>query len=909
LEQKRDDAAAARSAKPIAHVGEIIAGKFRVERILGEGGMGVVVAAKHLQLDERVALKFLLPDAMKNPETVARFAQEARAAVKLKSEHVARVLDVGIRDDGTPYMVMEYLQGKDLGQLLDEDGPQTIESAAELIIQACEGLAEAHARGIIHRDIKPENLFLVEHGEGWRILKILDFGISKAALTGSALTADTSNIRTQHIMGSPCYMSPEQLRSTQSVDHRADLWSLGAVLFELLTGQPVFDPERPLTELVARVLEHPAPRLCEVVPAAPARLDAVVARCLERDVTKRYQNAAELAIALMPFAHKRVRATVERATHVTRAAGLADGRLIVPASTFPPPQGGLPGTDLTLPTITGPFTDRMPRVPFDLTSPAALGKYRLIASLGRGGMADVFLALARGPLGFNKLIVIKKLRQGLAEEAGFRAMFVDEARLAARLNHPNVVQTYEVGEHASAYFIAMEYLEGQPLNVVVREAKRNAIRLDPLFSARIVADALAGLHYAHELRDYDGTPLSIIHRDVSPHNVFVTYEGQVKLVDFGIAKAAFSSSQTEVGVLKGKVAYMAPEQAMGEVIDRRADIFSMGVVLWELLADRRLMPAESAPAVIHRLLTEPIPSVSDLVTDVEPELAAIVGRALDKKRSKRFQTAKEMRDALEACLGRHEQAPREDAIGEHVQTMFALAREQVRQEIHACLDGVSKGDQPQEIVSLALHPRRPGPSDSWGHSRPDGTGSGGSRRRRAHAIDVSDSVAPPDPAEPVEDTGPLSFRPDQSQGTVFDGTLATKPPSKRHRSLPWVALVLAAGGASAAFLLARGHGRGQAVAGQGSSPAAVIMPQTVPSSNVNPPLSAEGDTQGSVDAGGLDIEGGNSPAPSASAVVARPPPVVFAPKHAPASPSASSSPPVPNKGRTPEPDLDIRMHR
>src|SRR5271154_5552065 len=176
-----------------------------------------------------------------------------------------------------------------------------------------------------------------------------------------------------------------------------------------------------------------------------------------------------------------------------------------------------------------------------------LGKYQLLAVLGRGGMAEVFLALSRGAMGFDKLAVIKRLRPGLADDKSFRDMFLDEARLAARLNHPNVVHTYEVGEQNGQYFIAMEYLEGQSLNKVIRELVKSNEAIEPEVCARIVSDALAGLHHAHELRDYDGTPLQIIHRDISPHNVFVTYDGQIKLVDFGIDKAALSSQTTEVG--------------------------------------------------------------------------------------------------------------------------------------------------------------------------------------------------------------------------------------------------------------------------------------------------------------------------------------------------------------------------
>ena len=335
-------------------------------------------------------------------------------------------------------------------------------------------------------------------------------------------------------------------------------------------------------------------------------------------------------------------------------------------------------------------------------SAASFGKYNLFASLGRGGMADVFLSVARGPMGFNKLAVVKRLRAALADDPQFREMFLDEARLAARLNHPNVVHTYEVGDQDGVYFIAMEYLEGQPLNKVIREAvKRNEI-FDQCFCARVISDALAGLNHAHELADYDGRPLNIIHRDISPHNIFVTYGGQVKVVDFGIAKAALSSTETEVGVLKGKVAYMSPEQAMAGPIDQRADIFAMGIVLWELLTRQRLMTGDSAASTLNRLLNAPIPSVSTLREDVDPELDAIVGRALEKDPQYRFQTAQEMRDALDTFIRATGDKFRQDEVGRRMTTMFAKVREEVQRQIQAHMATLSTAANTVELAALGV---------------------------------------------------------------------------------------------------------------------------------------------------------------------------------------------------------------
>jgi len=334
------------------------------------------------------------------------------------------------------------------------------------------------------------------------------------------------------------------------------------------------------------------------------------------------------------------------------------------------------------------------------TPTTAFGKYQLFASLGRGGMADVFLSVARGQMGFNKLAVIKRLRQALAEEPSFRNMFLDEARLAARLSHPNIVHTYEVGEQNGVYFIAMEYLEGQSLNKVLKEALRRKEGIEPELSARIIADALGGLAYAHALADYDGRPLGIIHRDVSPHNIFVTYDGHTKVVDFGIAKAALSSTETEVGVLKGKVAYMSPEQAMGGRIDQRADLFAMGIVLWEMLARQRLMTGESAANTLHKLMNEPIPRVSAAMPGIDPELEAIVGKALEKDPQYRWQSAAEMRDALEAWLRSNPRPARQEEVGRKMLHLFSSVREEVQRQVQRHMAGITAATTTQELQAL-----------------------------------------------------------------------------------------------------------------------------------------------------------------------------------------------------------------
>ena len=277
--------------------GEIIAGKFCVERIIATGGVGVVVAARHLQLGETVALKFLIPQEHRDATDVARFVREAQSAVKLKNEHVARVLDVGSLDDGAPYMVMEYLEGSDLDRILRQRGPLPIADAVDYVMQACEAIAEAHHLGIVHRDIKPSNFFLTKRTDGSPLIKILDFGIAKAR---AEMQQDVSLTKTRTVLGSPVYMSPEQIRSAKSVDHRTDIWSLGVTLYELLADQLPFDGDS-ITGVAAAVTSDDIAPIRSVRPEIPIGLALIVEKCLAKKLGDRYQSVAEFAAELVPY--------------------------------------------------------------------------------------------------------------------------------------------------------------------------------------------------------------------------------------------------------------------------------------------------------------------------------------------------------------------------------------------------------------------------------------------------------------------------------------------------------------------------------------------------------------------------------------------------------------------------------
>lgn len=296
--------------------GQVLAGKYRFERVLGRGGMGVVVAATNIHLGGQVALKFLLPHALENPAAVERFQREARAAVKLKGEHVARVLDVGTLETGAPFIVMEYLEGADVDSWLKRQGRLPVEQAVEVMLQTCEAIAEAHALGIIHRDLKPGNLFLAQRPDGSFGVKVLDFGISKVVEEGAAAMT-----RTAAMLGSPLYMSPEQLRSPKSVDARTDIWSLGVVLYEMLAREAPFQGET-IAELALKVTLTEAPSVRAIRSDVPNALDAVIGCCLSKERDRRYPDVGAFASALAPFASASSRASVGRVSAILRQAGI-----------------------------------------------------------------------------------------------------------------------------------------------------------------------------------------------------------------------------------------------------------------------------------------------------------------------------------------------------------------------------------------------------------------------------------------------------------------------------------------------------------------------------------------------------------------------------------------------------------
>jgi eukaryotic-like serine/threonine-protein kinase len=334
-------------------VGQVFQGKYRVDAILGHGGMGVVAECTHLALNERVAVKMLRQDVLQDQDAVSRFIREAQAAVKLKSEYVARVSDVGTFENGVPYMVMEFLEGHDLGELLKQRGVLPVPWAVELMLQTAEALAEAHSLSIVHRDVKPTNLFVTWRPDGSALIKVLDFGISK-----SPMGADMQLTQTQSLLGTPAYMSPEQMRSARLVDSRSDIWSLGTVFYEALEGRRPFEAES-FSEMCVKVAVDPPAPMVNTPPA----LQQVILRCLAKSPEQRYPSMAEFARDLIPFAQDQHQAAmlVERMQRMlSRAPYNWEGSGTGASSRTPQPvrePGSAPARRMTPPGQWGAGSD------------------------------------------------------------------------------------------------------------------------------------------------------------------------------------------------------------------------------------------------------------------------------------------------------------------------------------------------------------------------------------------------------------------------------------------------------------------------------------------------------------------------------------------------------------------------
>jgi serine/threonine protein kinase len=630
--------------------GQIIAEKYKIDGFLGRGGMGEVVSAKQLTLNRRVAIK-VLTGAGTGDERVARFVREAQATARIESEHAARVIDFGDLEDGTPYFVMEYLEGKDLQEMLSTTGRFSMQMAADVAIQTCEALATAHAQQIVHRDIKPANLFVTHRPDGSLLLKVLDFGISKVITDpgNAALTQASAQF------GTPPYMSPEQIRSSGLVDHRTDIWSLGVVLYELLAGERPFDAST-RGEVFAHI-ERGSPRsILELRPDVPAAVAALIEGCLERECAARISDVGEIAEILEPFASEDIRPLVRRIERILAGRPLSRAN----ARTSPEPEA-----DLTVERVnteeTRPPEPTPPAAPLATTELASgnaavwLGRslpsgLRIERCIGRGAMGEVHEAVRDS----GERVAIKLILAEIASDPVARERFVREAKAASSLSSRHVVRIVDpgLGEMDGHPFIVMELLQGETLEDLIRS--RGAL------SPRAVA--LAFTQVCEALAEAHGRAL--IHRDIKPSNLFLHEapggEIVLKICDFGIAKlgeaptaAAGENGLTQAWQVLGSPAYMSPEQMSdAREVDARSDVWSVCVSLYEALAGARPWPRTmSAHDIGVVTATRGVPPLSEAAPWLDPALVGVVHRGLAYAKEARWASVEELAGALRPFTG------------------------------------------------------------------------------------------------------------------------------------------------------------------------------------------------------------------------------------------------------------------
>ena len=438
-----------------------------------------------------------------------------------------------------------------------------------------------------------------------------------------------------------------------------------------------------------------------------------------------------------------------------------------------------------------------------------LGRYQIVKHLASGGMAQVSLARATGIEGFERYIVIKRIHRERANDISIVKMFIDEARLAAALHHHNIVQVHDIGQENGEYFFTMEYVHGEDLRTVLTKlnARRAHMPLEHVIT--IICSAAAGLHYAHEFRGPDRKPLNIVHRDVSPANIIVGYEGEVKVVDFGIAKAAVRQSETQSGTLKGKISYMSPEQCIGQPADRRSDVFALGVVLWELYCVRRLFKGSSEFLTMSAIVQGNIPKPSIYRPDIPPVLEAIIMKALARHPHERYQSADELRIALQAF-----------ATKAGLQMSTASLGEYMVQELGRRLEPWLVDDDEYELQSADVDfdgappsVTTPMPQMFRGIDAPPGSLLARAKRKMAPATGVE--ITPMPPFEPVAVENPVVVEP-----------APASMPARNRRGLLVAAAILPI--AIIAIILF-------ATRGSDDKPAAQPAPLAVPSPPPEPP--------------------------------------------------------------------------
>ncbi len=564
------------------------------------------------------SIKSFHPPLARDEAVPLALVAEVRLLARLEHPNVVRPVTIGESSDGH-HLVMEYVEGSSLDEVRREAWRQgreiPLRVTVRILLDALAGLAAVHEL----RD------------EGGRQLGMVHRGMSPASvLIGADGVARVANLGVERRMG---YMDA---LGTHHIDRRAELFAVGVMLWEGAANRRLFQAEEGGEE-IARIVQHTVPRLDAVTSGVPRGIAAVCARALDADVSWRYPSAAALAEALEGAALD----AEALGDHAEVARFLAERTLAA-------------GTDVAHSDPRGPRPPVPPPAPGS-RQPDRFGKYTVVRHLADGGMAEVYLARASGIEGFEKDVVIKRLKPELAENPWATDLFLQEARIAATLQHPQIAQVYDVGAVDGSYFLAMEHVDGQDVRLLLKRARQRGVALPLEVGIRVVAELCGALHHAHEKCDAEGVPLGLVHRDVSPSNVLISYDGGVKLCDFGIAEVTARSDERK-RTRAGKLSYMSPEQCRGDQLDRRSDIFVLAIVLYELTTMSKLFKGSSERDVMRRVVEGRVRPPSEVSPGYPPELERIVMKSLSVDPAERHASAREMMLELEAFGREHKLA-------------------------------------------------------------------------------------------------------------------------------------------------------------------------------------------------------------------------------------------------------------
>ncbi len=646
---------------------------YRILERLGGGGMGVVFKAWDPRLERYAALKFLSPHRSNSEDFKRRFTREARTASRLEHPNICTVFETDQTEDGRLFIAMAFCDGESLKRKI-EHGPLPVAQALAIGAQIAAGLAAAHDKGVVHRDIKPGNVMVADDGR----VRIVDFGIAR-------LADQTRLTRTGEVMGTTAYVAPELFLSEEA-DHRVDLWALGVVLYEMVTGRLPWssNDERDMVNAIVKRPPRPIPSLRQGVPQA---LERIVLRALAKRPGERYQRAIELHADLLSVAERVAQPALSESFDQTlveappsgdwpstpaRSGSLTPGAPSLPPPS-PVPEGMPPGTaersggiPAGMPSGTGGASSAGGATPGTGTGafPVAAGRlvgrivshYRILGHIGGGGMGVVYKAQ---DLLLGRVVALKFLPPEMTRDEDSKTRFLQEARAASALDHPNICTIHEVGEtEEGQLFLAMACYEGETLK---QRLVRGRLAIDD--AVELAQQVARGLVKAHRN--------GIVHRDIKPANLMITSDEIVKILDFGIAKLAGAAGLTRTGSSLGTPGYMSPEQARGEEVDPRTDVWSLGAVLYEMVTGRRPFRGEHEQTILYALFNEEPEPLLKQRPDAPPELARVVGQMLAKNPEQRYPSAAAALTDLRALYG-----PVTGTLTGSSMTLAALAQQQ-----------------------------------------------------------------------------------------------------------------------------------------------------------------------------------------------------------------------------------------